>query len=491
MTIPTFDHHAAASAPAPAPGTAAPAIFDHAAIDAWLAANLQLASADSTSTSAAAAKFPLATTDAEWTYKAAAVDQGGASNDELALAFGLGMDPQFALSGLFLDELGLGTAQFGATSSAAASKAGSPGLDDLPVLVPASPKPAVVEQVVEVVPRRTTPSLTIPAEVPAPVTTTTVAATATTIAPRPALRPLAPRPLAPRPAAPVQAPAAATVTVPTSTASPTSPVHPSAYPMVAIPMPAPTAAAAPAPTQYAAVPAMTIPGSAPVVPVYAPASTVTVPVVPAQAAASMLASSAAKSLSAYQQHRLQVDAQADVTVVPHVRPLAAASTGQRKPAIPDPDQLQYPARLIPLDAPIQSKKRKQPPTASTSATPKSGSDQDSDDENEDETVVNKRIKNTLSARRSRARRAAKMEFLESRVVDLEAENERLRMEVMQMRLRVGMAGAAQQMVAAVPHATQPMQPMQVVAHHHHHAPQFVHQGYAVPGMPGAVTMMAL
>ncbi|KAJ3346428.1 hypothetical protein GGF32_007745, partial [Allomyces javanicus] len=152
--------------------------------------------------------------------------------------------------------------------------------------------------------------------------------------------------------------------------------------------------------------------------------------------------------------------------------------------------LQYPARLIPLDAPIQSKKRKHPAsTASTSAsaTPKSGSDQDSDDENEDETVVNKRIKNTLSARRSRARRAAKMEFLESRVVDLETENERLRMEVMQMRLRVGMAGAAQQMVAAVPHATQPMQ---VVAHHHH-APQFVHQGYAVPGMPGAVTMMAL
>ncbi|KNE72521.1 hypothetical protein AMAG_20532 [Allomyces macrogynus ATCC 38327] len=267
--------------------------------------------------------------------------------------------------------------------------------------------------------------------------------------------------------------------------------------MVAIPIPTAPTAAAPTPA-YAAVPAISIPGSAPVVPVYAPAA---VPVVPAQAAASMLASSAAKSLSAYQQHRLHVDTQPDVTVVPHVRPLAAAvGTGQRKPAIPDPDQLQYPARLIPLDAPIQSKKRKQPPTASTSATPKSGSDQDSDDENEDETVVNKRIKNTLSARRSRARRAAKMEFLESRVVDLEAENERLRMEVMQMRLRVGMAGAAQQMVAAVPHATQPMQPMQsmqpmqpmqVVAHHHHHAPQFVHQGYAVPGMPGAVTMMAL
>ncbi|KNE72522.1 hypothetical protein AMAG_20533 [Allomyces macrogynus ATCC 38327] len=171
MTIPTFDHHhhhaATASAPAPAP-TAAPGFIDHTAIDAWLAANLQLVPEDSTSTStsaaaAAAAKFPLATTDAEWTYKAAAVHQGGASNDELALAFGLGMDPQFELSGLFLDELGLGTAQFGATSSAAASKAGSPGLDDLPVLVPASPKPAVVEQtVVEVLPRRTTPSLTIP-----------------------------------------------------------------------------------------------------------------------------------------------------------------------------------------------------------------------------------------------------------------------------------------------------------------------------------------
>ncbi|KNE72293.1 hypothetical protein AMAG_20561 [Allomyces macrogynus ATCC 38327] len=166
-----------------------------------------------------------------------------------------------------------------------------------------------------------------------------------------------------------------------------------------------------------------------------------------------------------------------------------AGTGPRRPAITDPDQLQYPARLIPLDAPIQSKKRKHV-APSSSTTPKSGSDLDSDDENgneEDETVVNKRIKNTLSARRSRARRAAKMEFLESRVVDLEAENERLRMEVMQMRLRVGMAGAAQQMVAAVPHATQPMQ---VVAHHH--APQFVHhQGYAVTGMPGAVTMMAL
>ncbi|KAJ3358366.1 hypothetical protein GGF32_000466 [Allomyces javanicus] len=483
MTIPTFDHHhhhAAASAPAPAPAAAPAFIVDHTAIDAWLAANLPLAPAGTTTPATAAAKFPLASTDAEWGYKAAA-DQGGASNDELALAFGLGMDPQFALSGLFLDELGLGTAQFGATSSAAASKAGSPGLDDLPVLVPASPKP-VVEQAVVEAPRRTTPSLTIPVEVPAPVTTTAAAA-ASTIAARPALRPLAPRPLAPRPSAPVQA-AAAAAPVPASTASPTSPVHPNVYPMVAIPMAAAPTTAAPTP-QYAAVPAMTIPGSAPVVPVYAPASTVTVPVVPAQAAASMLASSAAKSLSAYQQHRLQVDTQPDVTVVPHVRPLASAAAGARKPAIPDPDQLQYPARLIPLDAPIQSKKRKQPPTASTSATPKSGSDQDSDDENEDETVVNKRIKNTLSARRSRARRAAKMEFLESRVVDLETENERLRMEVMQMRLRVGMAGAAQQMVAT--------QPMQVVAHahHHHHAPQFVHQGYAVPGMAGAVTMMAL
>ncbi|KNE72294.1 hypothetical protein AMAG_20562 [Allomyces macrogynus ATCC 38327] len=287
MTFPTFDHHhhrhhAGAAAPAPAPA-AAPAFIDHTAIDAWLAANLQLAPADTT-TPAAAAKFPLASTDAEWAIKA---DQG-ASNDELALAFGLGMDPQFALSGLFLDELGLGTAQFGATSSAAASKAGSPGLDDLPVLVPASPKP-VAEQVVEV-PSRTTPALTIPAELSA--TTTAAAATSRPATARPALRPLAPRPLAPRPPAPVQAPAAVTA-APASTAPPTSPVHPNAYPMVAIPIPAAPAAAAP--TQYPTVPAMTTPESAPVMYRFLPQSTEEVPAGIPQPGLTILSAAASKA----------------------------------------------------------------------------------------------------------------------------------------------------------------------------------------------------
>ncbi|KNE71638.1 hypothetical protein AMAG_16196 [Allomyces macrogynus ATCC 38327] len=155
-----------------------------------------------------------------------------------------------------------------------------------------------------------------------------------------------------------------------------------------------------------------------------------------------LESTAAASVSAYHQRRLQeqheelmqaVAAAAAPPAKPSngLKPIQSASaaavsgkptTGVKRAAVPDPEELEYPAHLIPLDAPIQKKRKV------------------TDDEPEQ--VVKKREKNTLSARRSRARRAAKMDFLEVRVVDLEAENEALKAELEQLRQVLAMQGGA-------------------------------------------------
>ncbi|KAL7747328.1 hypothetical protein RI367_007382 [Sorochytrium milnesiophthora] len=148
-----------------------------------------------------------------------------------------------------------------------------------------------------------------------------------------------------------------------------------------------------------------------------------------------------------------------------------------------PAELAYPEHLIPLDAPIQSKgvnkkraaattapaatsrKRKAPATPAPTPAPKRTSrrgardeiqaddpaaddDDDHDDEEEeygqrsldaDDGIIDpneldfsnlndkdaKRIKNTLSARKSRARKQAKITFLETRVNELEAANQSL------------------------------------------------------------------
>jgi hypothetical protein len=52
-----------------------------------------------------------------------------------------------------------------------------------------------------------------------------------------------------------------------------------------------------------------------------------------------------------------------------------------------------------------------------------------EDRDHHDPIASKRIRNTLSARRSRARRLAKMEYLEQRVRSLESENEALRQEM--------------------------------------------------------------
>ncbi|KAI9179705.1 hypothetical protein H9P43_005035 [Blastocladiella emersonii ATCC 22665] len=124
-----------------------------------------------------------------------------------------------------------------------------------------------------------------------------------------------------------------------------------------------------------------------------------------------------------------------------------------------PPVLAYPAHLIPIDAPIQSKSNSPATSAGAAILPsvilqaptkrKRGRPAKSQltaaavpaeaaavgDGAEDGGGVDlesvdprdlKRLKNTLSARKSRARKAAKIDYLEHRVNELEAENERLR-----------------------------------------------------------------
>ncbi|KAJ3360089.1 hypothetical protein GGF32_008677 [Allomyces javanicus] len=243
---------------------------------------------------------------------------------------------------------------------------------------------------------------------------------------------------------PAPAPAMPVVTMPTATPAPMlAPVQP----MHAFPQ----AAAGPVYTVVALPPGM-VPVAMPGAPML-PVPHAVVPSMPATPAApaplaispvvAQLESTAAASVSAYHQRRLQeqheelMQAAAAAAAPPAkpsngLKPIQSASaaavagakptTGVKRAAVPDPEELEYPAHLIPLDAPIQKKRKV------------------TDDEPEQ--VVKKREKNTLSARRSRARRAAKMDFLEVRVVDLEAENEALKAELEQLRQVLAMQGGA-------------------------------------------------
>ncbi|KAL7752574.1 hypothetical protein RI367_002108 [Sorochytrium milnesiophthora] len=117
-----------------------------------------------------------------------------------------------------------------------------------------------------------------------------------------------------------------------------------------------------------------------------------------------------------------------------------------------PEQLVYPSNLIPHDAPIHRRAKKR------SALESGFDDADGYHHHhhhhhadmtvlEEETIVDpthikledldeheaKRIRNTLSARRSRARKAAKIDFLEDRVNELETENDKLQREVLKLR----------------------------------------------------------
>ncbi|KAI9140131.1 hypothetical protein BKA69DRAFT_1039598 [Paraphysoderma sedebokerense] len=82
----------------------------------------------------------------------------------------------------------------------------------------------------------------------------------------------------------------------------------------------------------------------------------------------------------------------------------------------------YAKKLIPLDAPIQKKNLKRAV---------------SEDE-EDPNVVNKRLKNTLSARRSRARRAMKLQCLETENDQLRAELNDVKKELAELKAMFGM-----------------------------------------------------
>ncbi|KNE58877.1 hypothetical protein AMAG_04414 [Allomyces macrogynus ATCC 38327] len=249
----------------------------------------------------------------------------------------------------------------------------------------------------------------------------------------------APMPVAMPTYVPALAPAMPVVTMPAAPMlAPVQPMH--AFPQAAAAGPVYTVVALPpgmVPVAMPGAPMLPVPHavvpSMPATPA-APAPLAISPVV------AQLESTAAASVSAYHQRRLQeqheelMQAAAAAAAPPAkpsngLKPIQSATsavagakptTGVKRAAVPDPEELEYPAHLIPLDAPIQKKRKV------------------TDDEPEQ--VVKKREKNTLSARRSRARRAAKMDFLEVRVVDLEAENEALKAELEQLRQVLAMQG---------------------------------------------------
>jgi len=84
-----------------------------------------------------------------------------------------------------------------------------------------------------------------------------------------------------------------------------------------------------------------------------------------------------------------------------------------------PDRLEYPKNLIPLDAPIQKSSSKRRLERDSSSSDESA----------------KRMKNTLSARASRARKAARINYLEQKVKDLEKTVQEQQVEIMKLKLQ--------------------------------------------------------
>ncbi|KAJ3370101.1 hypothetical protein GGF31_004718 [Allomyces arbusculus] len=97
-----------------------------------------------------------------------------------------------------------------------------------------------------------------------------------------------------------------------------------------------------------------------------------------------------------------------------------------------PAALAYPSHLIPLDAPIQPR-RGVHPAPPAPAQKRAAEDDPATAQSEKEL---KRLKNTLSARMSRARKAAKIDLLESKVNELETENHRLERLVQDLQRQV-------------------------------------------------------
>ncbi|KNE71308.1 hypothetical protein AMAG_15547 [Allomyces macrogynus ATCC 38327] len=97
-----------------------------------------------------------------------------------------------------------------------------------------------------------------------------------------------------------------------------------------------------------------------------------------------------------------------------------------------PAALAYPSHLIPLDAPIQPRRGVHPAPAAP-AQKRAAEDDPASAQSEKEL---KRLKNTLSARMSRARKAAKIDLLESKVNELETENHRLERLVQDLQRQV-------------------------------------------------------
>ncbi|KAI9173030.1 hypothetical protein H9P43_007161 [Blastocladiella emersonii ATCC 22665] len=107
-----------------------------------------------------------------------------------------------------------------------------------------------------------------------------------------------------------------------------------------------------------------------------------------------------------------------------------------------PAELAYPTNLIALDAPIQPRRGAPPKPNKRTATEADLGDEDDEgpspldlDPNIDPKEA-KRIKNTLSARKSRARKQAKIEFLEAKVNDLEASNADLQDQVRRLTMQL-------------------------------------------------------
>ncbi|KAI9216302.1 hypothetical protein BC828DRAFT_441529 [Blastocladiella britannica] len=191
----------------------------------------------------------------------------------------------------------------------------------------------------------------------------------------------------------------------------------------------------PPPQQMFSVMSVTGPGNVP--------AQLFVPMAGAQAVSASfpasLAASAAASLAAYHQRRMQSDAAAPVATPAAPAASANATTDAPAAAAPCPlstmrslpatkvkiptEKLQYPAHLIPFDAPVQKKRK-----AVEAGLPEAGGG--------DEDEEAKRLKNTLSARKSRARRAARLGFLEDRVVELEQENGRVKAELEQAKAQM-------------------------------------------------------
>ncbi|KNE58805.1 hypothetical protein AMAG_04355 [Allomyces macrogynus ATCC 38327] len=100
-----------------------------------------------------------------------------------------------------------------------------------------------------------------------------------------------------------------------------------------------------------------------------------------------------------------------------------------------PEQLPYPTNMIPLDAPIMpprgSKKRTAMEMGNSSPA---GADDDDDLDPSEQAAIEKRMRNTISARKSRARKAAKLELLEHEVNKLAAERDQLQRQCEGMKM---------------------------------------------------------